>query len=229
MGSLRLRQALQIADDDRGSIRMGQSADLFVQDSLEIILALVARLVLDGNCPPGRCLPIMKVTTGGDRPGLPCRPGGDPVEPVAQKLARSKLSRLASQHEERRLKCILGCMCILKGHPANVENHWPVTLDDGLESQRGRSLISGYKLFQELGIGHSAIRSQTEKPIELAAGARWFISHRRPACLFKLNRSIQGILPLSGRCLTRITATLRKMATTVRAFPGWPVVPIEPG
>jgi hypothetical protein len=98
-----------------------------------------------------------------------------------------------------------------------------------MRPRKSAFLISGYKLFQELGIGHSANRSQTEEPIELAAGARWFISHRRPACLFKLNRSIQGILPLSDRCLTRITATLRKMATTVRAFPGCPAIPIEPG
>ena len=62
-------------------------------------------------------------------------------------------------------------MHIVKHRPADPENHRPVTLDDGLERQRGRFFVPGHKLLQELRIGQSTNRSRTEKPIELAADA----------------------------------------------------------
>jgi hypothetical protein len=59
-------------------------------------------------------------------------------------------------------------MHILKDRAANPENHWPVTLDDGLERQGGRFFIPRHKLLEELRISQPTNSSPTEKPIELA-------------------------------------------------------------
>ena len=147
---------------------MRQAINLFVQNPLKISPALVVRRLLDSDCKPRCGAPVVNPSAGIVGLCLPCRPRGDPIEPVAQELARSESPCLSSKYQECRLKRILGCMHLLKYSEANPENHCPVTLDNGLEREGGSFFIPRHKLLHELRISQSTNRSRTEKPIELA-------------------------------------------------------------
>ena len=67
---------------------------------------------------------------------------GDAVQPGTERVMNPELMRFAEEHEERRLKGVLGVVRIAQKSSADAEDHRPVPFDQGSERELGGLVIA---------------------------------------------------------------------------------------
>jgi hypothetical protein len=170
LGGLGQRQALDVAEDDRPSRRLGQSGDLGVEDLG--VLALGHR-VLDRSGGGRLSLTDGPVVLGPpDTPdaaaGLAGGPEGDAMEPGAEGVAVADRSGLPRQDEENGLEGVLGVVGVAKELSADGEDHRAVPGDDRGESGLGGEGVAiGVEPLEELAVGQPDGRAGGEERPEL--------------------------------------------------------------
>lgn len=150
-GHLLARPALQLSEHQGHAVLLRQAAELLVQG------AGVGPLCGRPGCGLRFCGPPPGV-------GLPHLPGGevgDPVKPTGDRVRPPDGGRFADQHEEGRLKGVLGVVRVAEHPLAHGRHHRPVAVDEGLE---GRVVAAGDQGGDELPITRLGARDAVQTP-----------------------------------------------------------------
>jgi hypothetical protein len=169
-----VRQALEVAQDDRHPESLGQPGDLGIEHRPELAeFGLVRR----------RTAWVLDVDLG-MRPGPPPRPiaagaRGDPerhtVQPVRQQLAVAQRARPADQDQERRLERILHVVRIVEQPPADAQDHRAVPRHDRLK----RDLVAlAREPRQELPLRQTRYGPPAEQPLNRPQNAPGPLTNR---------------------------------------------------
>jgi hypothetical protein len=142
--------ALQIAQDDDGTILVGQAAQLLVEQGLQVTPEVLPHHPGFGHL---HHLPLPHPPPGGQRLRLEGRVGGDPVQPVGQQRARRDGSGLAGQDEEGGLERILGVVVVAEGTAADAPDQRAVPAHEGRE---GGFIAVSHETLQQVFIGHAS-------------------------------------------------------------------------
>src|SRR5262249_28962043 len=125
--------ALQIAEDDENAVFVRQAAQLLVENRLQVIPEV---MVGQGWFRHLLQMPLADTTLRCYCPHSYRGLMGDAVEPIGDHRLLPDRCRLANQHQERRLKGILGVVITAQKTPTNPPNHRTVPAD-----QRGKTRI----------------------------------------------------------------------------------------
>jgi hypothetical protein len=142
-GRLLAGLALQVAQDDDRSVLVGQATEFLVEQRLQLVPGV---LLLDGRFGHGCHLLLARLPFGGRRPGLERRLVSHPVQPVRDLLAVGDGRRLAHQHQEGRLKGVLGIVVTTEDPAADSPDHRAVTMHQG--GERGLCSAADVRLQQ---------------------------------------------------------------------------------
>jgi hypothetical protein len=82
-------------------------------------------------------------------PGLECSAVGNAVEPTSKRYRLTDRCGFPGQNNERGLECILDVCLIAEHSAADVQYHWPVSQQDGMESN---FILLRTKQLKELGV-----------------------------------------------------------------------------
>ena len=161
-----VRHRLQVAEDDRRPVGLGEPGDLLGEDRPGLGPGMI-RHDLARRAAGLRESTLVPAATGGVGP----RPGRDAmrdaVQPARERVLHPERPGLPGQHEEGGLEGVLGGMLVAEHAPADAEDHRPVPLHQGLEGQLGAVLVAGGEPRQELGIGQPGECAQVPQPMNL--------------------------------------------------------------
>ncbi len=160
-----MRQAAEVAGEDRQTIRLGQAVDLGVDRRAEV------EAVGLGLGPAFTCW-IFGLAIPTPR-RLVLRPAGDPardrVEPASEKVAAAEGLGLADEHEERGLERVVDVVGVAEHGPADRKDHGAVPGDDRLE---GRAVAAGDEAVEELALAQAGDGPGPEQAADLVARDR---------------------------------------------------------
>ena len=138
--------ALQVAEQERQPVPLGQPRNFFVQDRSPIVERIIIGLILDNRIADQS---FAGFQASGISLGPSSDPIGDPVQPTPQCPSAADRPRLADEDQESRLKGILSRLMVPNYRGAGIQYHRPVSLDQGRE---GGVILFVEKPLQELSI-----------------------------------------------------------------------------
>ena len=94
-------------------------------------------------------------------------PIGRLVQPGGQRALCPERSGLASQGQERRLKCVFGRVPVAQDGATNAQDERPVALDQRGKGQLSRLTAAGGELLEQLAVGERTDRARVEERAEL--------------------------------------------------------------
>ncbi len=131
LGRLVVRQAFDIAEDDRRPEPIRQPGDLTIDDGPELTepglvrVGCELRLLIGPLLPNPSPRPVATASAGD--------PERDPIQPVRQQVAVAQCAGLPDQDQERRLEGVLDVVRVIEQAPADAQHHRPVPRHDRLE------------------------------------------------------------------------------------------------
>ena len=156
--------AFQVAEDHRRAKPLGKSADLFVQERLDVVRALRAALRLDRT--QGGPVPLMLASPRRGGTGTRRDAEGHPVQPARQRVTLPDRSGRPGQDEERGLKSVLGIVMIAQDRMTDPLDHGPVPF----QQRRERQLVTpGHEHLQQVPVAHSGDRPGLEEEAKVAS------------------------------------------------------------
>ena len=90
------------------------------------------------------------------------------MKPGAERVANPELTRLAEEHQERRLERVLGVVGITQQHGADAEDHRPMPLNQRRKCQLGLIGFGGGESLEQLPVREVADRAQVIEGAKLS-------------------------------------------------------------
>jgi hypothetical protein len=151
----------QIAQNEDGTVLVGQAAQRFIQQGLEIAPGVWFPSGWFGH---GCRLPFPPLPSGAGRPGLERRPVGHPVEPVGDHSTGPDGSRLTHKDKKRGLKSVLRVVIAPQDPAAHAPNHRAMPPHEGRQS---RLMTVVDEVVQQLPIGQTRSLLEKDRPAKV--------------------------------------------------------------
>jgi hypothetical protein len=146
-GGVLARLALQVAQDDRRAVLVGQGLQLTVEHGQQVA---PDDLLEDVHGSHHGRLPFLRAPAGAEGLRLAGRAAGDAVEPVGELLARADGGGLGGQDEEGGLEGVLGVLAVSGDAQAGAEHHRAVPPH---QRREGRLVAGRDERLQQEGVG----------------------------------------------------------------------------
>ena len=159
-----VRHRLEVAEDDRHPVPLGEPGDLLGEDCRP--RTGIDRGIISTPGPGLREPLLVPAATGlvGLRPGRDAM--RDAVQPARERVPDPEGSRLPGQHEEGGLEGVLGVMLVAEHAAADAQTIDPCR-STRARRPPGAVLVPGGEPLQELGIRQPGERAQVPEPIDL--------------------------------------------------------------
>ena len=153
-GGLLLGQSLPVAERHHRAVFLREPPDFLLNDRAEFgTVWLPCSDWIDRLHDPQGPPPFGRAAPGRVDPRSRRHPARHAVKPASQRLEPANRTAPPHQHQERRLKSILGVGRIAQHVAANPQNHRPMAQDQNLKSRLGRRITPARKPLEKLSIG----------------------------------------------------------------------------
>ena len=166
-GGLLVGQALEVAEDHRQPLAIGQTVELLVHDGSDLGVG-IGRGVRCFERRHGHGLRLSSPPSLGIALRVHGGAVGDAVQPAAQRVAGADRAGRTRQDQEGGLECVLDVVLLLQHGAAGGQDHRAMPRDQGLE---GGLVAVGDIPGQELAIAESDRAAVVEQVAEVPQGA----------------------------------------------------------
>ncbi len=163
-GGLFLRQAFQVAEDQRGAESLGQPAEVLVEGRPALSVFRRRKFLDQPACGHRGPSALVGASSSGGDAGLGRDAQRHAVQPAADRLAPADRAGPARQDQERRLRGVLGVVVVAQDLPADAQDHRRMTIDQRRESRLVPMLDES---LEQLAVGQSAGRAGPEECFDL--------------------------------------------------------------
>ena len=163
---------LQLAQDDRNPVLLGQAAQLAIELQESIVRRLLPR---SSGHRDGRHGAFPPPPPGPVRPRLQGRPVRHAMEPDSHLVTRHDRGRPPHEHEEGRLEGVLGIVVIAEDAAADAPDHRAVAMNEGPE-RLGLSVV--HEPIQQLPVRMDSMDTEIEERLDITGQSTHTVIHR---------------------------------------------------
>ena len=154
--------ALQVAEDERGTVAVLETAELLVDHTPRIVHGLGLAVAHGSPWILGRS-PLVPSPPGRRGPDRGGGPEGDTVEPAPARRRVANGTRFSKQDKEGRLERVLHVVGIAQDLPADAQDHRAVALHQDRECQPGPFAVARRDAVEELPVRQVGDDPQVEE------------------------------------------------------------------